>query len=155
MRLKEQPRWPRCLLLYWASVLHVLSSPNGIGFLFPFFFFFLVGAAVIGDIVFLKLCINDHFDKGTKALILIGTVFEIKVTAIITRTWFPGDWFNVIASRSTSPAEYTSAGNEWQATLSPLLASRFSLGSNESVGGSGLVSGGQEIFLNSITLSSF
>lgn len=42
-------------------------------------------------IVFLELCVNDHLDKGTKALVLIGTIFEIRVTAIIMETSFPGD----------------------------------------------------------------
>lgn len=67
-----------------------LLHPIVLGFFF-LFCFVLVGAAVIGDIVFLKLCVSDHFDKGTKALSLIGTVFEIKVTAIVMRTCFPGD----------------------------------------------------------------
>lgn len=55
------------------------------------FLFGGAGMVVVGGIVFLELPLNDHFDKGTKALILIGTVFEIKVTAVIRRASFPGD----------------------------------------------------------------
>lgn len=66
---------------------------SSMGLLFPFSFLSLslFGGGVDGGIVFSELCINDHFDKGTKALILTGTVFEVRVTAIIMKTSFPGD----------------------------------------------------------------
>lgn len=43
----------------------------------------------IESIVFLELCINDHFDKGAKAFVPMGTVFEIRVTAIVMKTLYP------------------------------------------------------------------
>lgn len=104
-----------------------MLSFSSIWFLFSLFW-------GVGGIVFLELCMNDHFDKGTKALILIGTVFEIKVTAIIMKTSFPGDWFNIITSWKTYPGKYIDAGNERQwATFVLLPPFSLSLGFNETV----------------------
>lgn len=71
----------------------LLSNSVGFFFLFSLIFWGRTwgwGRWVEG-IVVLELRINAHFDKGTKALILTGTIFEIKVTAIIMKTSFPGD----------------------------------------------------------------
>lgn len=63
---------------------------NSIRLLFPFSLSLsFEGVGRIESIAFLELCINDHFDKGAKALVPMGTIFEIRVTAIVMKTSYP------------------------------------------------------------------